>query len=105
MTTITEQQTGNIQQPTANSQHPGDGALGEHALPGDGALGEHALPRGMFIVRWRGYGVRFHFNLCGAVYSLVSEVEATVFGDQVEAARVSHQHHLRAVDIEILTVE
>jgi hypothetical protein len=49
--------------------------------------------------------VKFHRNLCGKVYSLVRDEAATRFGNQGEAARVSHEHGLRMTDIEILTVD
>lgn len=60
---------------------------------------------GSFFVRWRGYGVKFHTNVCGKVYSMVRDEEATRFSDQVEAARVSVQHNLRATDILIENAE
>jgi hypothetical protein len=58
-----------------------------------------------FWVRWRGYGVKFHTNLCGAVYSLVRDEEASRFTSPEEAARMCVKDHLRVQEVEIITVE
>jgi hypothetical protein len=42
--------------------------------------------RQKFIVRMRGVALKFHRNLCGAVYSVVKDEEATVFATVEDAA-------------------
>ena len=58
-----------------------------------------------YIVRWRGYGVKFHTNLCGRVYSLVTEAEATQFDSPVEALRKCVEMNLKVREVEIVTIE
>ena len=58
-----------------------------------------------FFIRWRGYGVKFHKNLCGKVYSMVRDEDATRFASQAEAARACATWRLKVGEIEIVTVE
>ena len=48
-----------------------------------------------WLVRWRGYAVKFHTNLGGKIYSLVKDPDATLFEFQSEAVNACHRHHLR----------
>jgi hypothetical protein len=55
----------------------------------------------MFIVRVHRYAVHFHTNLCGKVYSVVRDGEATRFYSQVDAARAARDCNLNPAEYTI----
>lgn len=54
------------------------------------------------VVIWRGFGVRFHTNVCGKVYSLVAVEDATPFDTFAEATEAVRNCNLKASDYQII---
>jgi len=48
----------------------------------------------VLFLRWRGYGVKFHTNICGKVYSLTTDEQATRFTSAEAAAIAADQNKI-----------
>lgn len=55
-------------------------------------------------IRWNGYALHFHGNLCGKFYSVVPADEASIFSGPTEAAHAACDHGLRAGTYEIVSL-
>jgi len=58
-----------------------------------------------FQVRYAGHAVKFHTNLCGDVYNLVADAEATQFDSKIEATGRAVRHNLPMRHATIVPVE
>jgi hypothetical protein len=54
---------------------------------------------GRCLVRWRGYALRFHTNLCGKMYQVVADVEATRFDSFSAALTAATAHKVPLADM------
>lgn len=51
-------------------------------------------PRKLIVI-WRGFGVHFHTNVCGKMYALVLEEDATQFDTPLAAAKACNECNLK----------
>lgn len=56
----------------------------------------------LLIVKWNGYGVRFHSNICGKVFSLVAPEDGTKFETPLEAAKAARDVNIKPAFYEIV---
>ncbi len=61
--------------------------------------------RGVWIVRWKGFPVRFDRVPGKVVYSLVREEEATRFETFLQGFRKANENNLKASDFEVVGVD
>lgn len=65
-------------------------------------MNSHHSQTPKLIVVWRGFGVRFHTNACGKVFSLVAVEEGSRFDTVAEITKTIQECRLKAADYEII---